>query len=178
MTEQNEKPHPAEYLLGLTDDEEAAAAEHEANESADFQADVADWAKRFAPLDGTVTATVTQGLWSAIEARVQEIDAVPGIRTVQPEAGVWETITTGVARKIVYQDQTRNMLCYFVRLDAGATLPKHGHPGDEHCVVLEGTLRMGDTVFGPGSYQFAAEGAAHPPVTAESTALLFIQGLY
>ena len=55
-------------------------------------------------------------------------------------------------------------------------VPAHDHPGDEHCVVLEGTLRIGEARFGAGSFQFAAGNHPHPPVTAETAALLFIRG--
>ena len=178
MTKQSDKPDAAEYVLGLSDDDELAAAEHALASDRDFAAEVADWATRLSPLDDGQETTAPEALWSGIEARVQEADAAPGIRTVQPDAGNWECIAPGVERRIVHQDSSSRTLCYFIRLRAGAVIPEHDHTGDEHCIVLEGTLRLGDTIFGAGSYQFAAQGQPHPPVTAESPAMIFIQGRY
>ncbi|MEE9453617.1 MAG: cupin domain-containing protein [Paracoccaceae bacterium] len=169
MTQRPEKPDPAEYLLGLSDREDKAP---------DFEAEIADWAAWLSPLDDEPESALPDTLWSGIEARLTEAGVTPGIRTIQPDAGVWECITPGVERKIVHQDPSRRTLSYFLRLRTGAVLPEHDHPGDEHCVVLTGTLQIGDTVFAAGSYQFAAQGMPHPIVTAQSPALVFIHTPY
>jgi quercetin dioxygenase-like cupin family protein len=167
MTQGPEKPDSAEYLLGLNDRDDLAI-------DPDFEAEVANWAARLSPLDDGQDRALPDALWSGIEARLAEAEAAPGIRTIQPDAGVWEPIAAGVERKIVHQDQSRRTMSYFLRLNAGAILPEHEHPGDEHCVVLEGTLQIGDSVFSAGSYQFVAQGMPHPAITAQSPALVFI----
>lgn len=158
-------PDPAAYVLGLGD----APGQPDAT----FDREVQAWADRFTPLDADDGAHVPDRLWQAI---AQQIDTAPGIRTVDREEGIWEELGDGLRRKIVHTDAASGRISYFLALDKGASLPAHDHPGDEHCVVLEGSLRIGPRVFGAGAYQFAASGLPHPVVTAETTALVFIYG--
>lgn len=169
MTKRPGKPDAAEYLLGLSDGDISET-------DAAFGAEVAKWADLLSPLDGGPEPELPTSLWAGIQARVEEIGEMPGIRTVTPETGVWEMIAPGVERKVVNENAADRTLSYFVRLQAGAVLPEHDHPGNEHCVVLEGELQIGSRTFGVGSYQFAQEGQPHPPVTAQSPSLLFIHG--
>ncbi len=71
----------AEYVLGLTDAPERAAAERRVLTDADFRAAVAFWEDRFAPLFDQVTpVTADPGLWDRIAARMGgEAAAAPDI---------------------------------------------------------------------------------------------------
>lgn len=169
MTRRRTSAHPAELFIGLAD---ASDADDPALED-----ELTRWADRLAPLDHGVEDALPDQLWAAIEARLEEVEALPGIRTVRPNDGLWEDIAPGIARKIVHQDTGGHGVSYFLRIEAGAVLPEHGHPGDEHCVVLEGELRVGDTIFGPGSFQYAARGHDHPSITAVTAAIVFIRAV-
>ena len=175
MTQRSGKHLTAEFFLGLSEDDDLRAAQRALASDPEFEAELVEWAARFSPFDDGADAEVSDTLWAGIEKRLREADEAPGLRTVTPDDGVWESIAPGVKRKIVHQDRVGQRLCYFLRLRAGAELPEHDHPSDEHCVVLEGELRIGETLFGAGSYQFAAKNQSHPPITAESPALVFIQ---
>jgi ChrR Cupin-like domain len=49
----------------------------------------------------------------------------------------------------------------FVRLEVGTTFPRHRHLGDELTFVLEGRLREGERVFGPGALLERARDSEH-----------------
>jgi len=95
--------------------------------------------------------------------------------TVRPDDGVWWPLRTGVRIKVLHRGE--GVQTYLLRMQPGARLPAHRHPVDEECLVLEGTLWMGErTVVGPGSYHFAHRGALHPSICAPEGATLFLRG--
>ena len=49
----------------------------------------------------------------------------------------------------------------FVRLQPGTAFPRHRHLGPEVTLVLEGGMRDGDKVYGPGDVLEMAEGSVH-----------------
>lgn len=49
----------------------------------------------------------------------------------------------------------------FVRLEPGATLPRHRHLGPERTFVVDGVMHDGGQVHGPGSVLESAAGSAH-----------------
>jgi anti-sigma factor ChrR (cupin superfamily) len=142
-------------------------------EGVETEAEILAWADRLLPLDGADAPPPPAHLWQKIEG---QIGVAPGILTVQRDEGIWETLGSGLRRKIVHVDAATGRASYFLELAKGARLPEHEHPADEHCVVLEGTLRIGARTFGAGAYQLARSGFPHPPVVAETAAMVFIHG--
>jgi len=67
------------------------------------------------------------------------------------------------------------MQAFLLRFDPGARLPAHDNAGDEVCVVLEGSVRLGDVEVSAGDYHFASAGSAHGEVYSANGALLFIR---
>lgn len=165
MRSEPERPDPAAYLLGLSDEADASDPE--------FAAAAARWADRLAPLDDGAEAAVPPELWQAISDR---LDTPPGLWTVRQSEGVWERLAPGIERKVVRADSSKGTAAYFLRLAAGTILPEHDHPAEEHCVLLQGRLSIGPEVFEAGSYQFAQRGRPHPPVLADTASLVFIHG--
>jgi hypothetical protein len=49
----------------------------------------------------------------------------------------------------------------FVRLQPGMAFPRHRHLGPEVTLVLEGAMRDGDRIYGPGDILEMAEGSVH-----------------
>lgn len=137
------------------------------------EAEILAWADHFLAFEAGDAPPPPAALWESIATQT---NIAPGIRTVQSDDGIWETLGDGLRRKIVHIDADAGRASYFVELAKGSQLPRHEHPVDEHCVVLEGTLRIGSQTFGAGAYQFAERGHPHPPVIAETPALIFIHG--
>lgn len=116
-------------------------------------------------------------LLARVRGRVIEaIERKSGLlhRTVRAQAGVWEPVAPGVERKLLWEtgDATSCML----RLAPGTSFPAHGHPIDEECVVLEGSLRIGaDLLLRPGDFHVALKGVAHEPVSTDDGVLCYLR---
>jgi quercetin dioxygenase-like cupin family protein len=101
-------------------------------------------------------------------------EAEPRFVTVRASDGTWLPLAPNVAVKVLDDDGT--MQAFLLRLDPGATLPAHDHPGsDELCVVLEGTVRLGDVEVSAGDYHLAPAGSRHGVVKTATGALLFLR---
>jgi putative transcriptional regulator len=87
----------------------------------------------------------------------------------------WEpTEVPGVVMRTLFVDRERNQLTALVRIEPGRSYPAHHHGGPEECLVLEGDLRVGETVLGPGDYQRATAGSRHGVQSTERGCLLLI----
>ncbi len=87
--------------------------------------------------------------------------------------GEWATLLEGVTVKILREDGgTRTWLA---RLRKGASLPAHAHTGDEECMVLEGSVLIGEDLFHAGDYQVARAGTRHPMLSSPSGCLLLLR---
>ena len=92
--------------------------------------------------------------------------------------GEWrETGIPGVTARILFQDRERELLTVLLRLAPGASYPAHTHGGWEECIVLEGDVRVGDEVMGPGDFQRSEGGSQHPRHWTRDGCLLYIQGV-
>lgn len=93
--------------------------------------------------------------------------------TVSGDSGEWLETGPGNSIKILRtDDETMSML---VRLQAGATFPKHYHPQDEETYVLEGETWFGDIHLVTGDYHLAPKGSTHGEVRTESGCVLLIR---
>lgn len=164
----------AEYVLGLTEPAAVAAVEARLAGDADFQAGVARWEARLLPYGTGIQPS--PALWGRIERQLDAAAAAPASRTVHGDDGTWEDLAPGVERKVVHVDAAAGRISYYVRMRAGAVLPRHRHPANEHCAVLEGELAIGDLAFGPGAFHFVPAGVAHPRIVANVDSLFFIHG--
>jgi len=93
--------------------------------------------------------------------------------TVRADEGDWIEIAPRVHSKLLHEDgQARSFL---LRLAPGARLPVHGHAAEETCLVLEGSLQIGELEMRAGDFHLALEGSVHDDITSRSGALLFIR---
>jgi quercetin dioxygenase-like cupin family protein len=63
-----------------------------------------------------------------------------------------------------------------VRFDAGAAVPDHGHELDEHCLVLDGAMFLGDILLRAGDHQLAPAGGGHWGETGDVGCVFFFYG--
>ena len=95
-------------------------------------------------------------------------------RTVRAGAGEWLAVAPGVERKLLWEkgDATSCM----IRLAPGATFPPHGHPIDEECVVMEGSLRIGsELLLRPGDFHVGLCGVEHETVSTDEGCVCFLR---
>lgn len=95
--------------------------------------------------------------------------------TVPAGAQGWQPFLTGVRLKVLYEQD--GVMSYLLEMAPGAVLPGHRHLQDEECVVLEGEVRIGQTlVVRKGDYHRGRAGVLHAPIMSDGGALLFLRG--
>lgn len=81
---------------------------------------------------------------------------------VRTADGEWRpTPSAGVAVKVLRYDKASGESSLLLRLDAGARVPAHDHPGGEELYVLDGDFQVGPEKLGPGDYLYTPPNAIH-----------------
>jgi quercetin dioxygenase-like cupin family protein len=93
---------------------------------------------------------------------------------VPPEAGTWRPFVAGVKIKVLHD--SAGIMSYLLRMEPGSVLPNHRHPHDEECVVVEGSVQMGDVTMGPGGYLLERKDSLHPPLCTVDGATIYLRG--
>ena len=98
-----------------------------------------------------------------------------GLHVVRANQGTWErTGADDVSFKQLFYDQTQETMTMLVRIKPGTNYSRHRHAGIEHCLVLEGDLRIGDLVFQAGDYQANDAKSNHGVSSTEHGCLLLL----
>ncbi len=147
-------------------------APREALEPDGLDAELVGWlAQGLSPLP--VDVAVAQRVKRQVLQRIAD-DQRPSLRTVQPQDGTWRAAGPGLSIKALYR--MGSTLSYLLRMDPGAILPAHRHPQDEECVVLAGSVCIGELALGPGAFHMAGQGSLHAPIISPDGATLFLRG--
>jgi putative transcriptional regulator len=89
-------------------------------------------------------------------------DAVRKLLTRIDDAAAWEPGLPGMEMQhFAAGPRFATADAGFVRLQPGQAFPRHRHLGPEVTLVLEGAMRDGDRVYGPGDVLEMAEGSEH-----------------
>jgi quercetin dioxygenase-like cupin family protein len=95
--------------------------------------------------------------------------------TVHAHENTWQAFLDKIEFKLL--NQVDGVASYLLRLQAGAVLPAHHHPMDEECVVLEGELRIGESIIlKAGGFHLARKDVPHADITTDTGALIFLRG--
>ncbi len=94
--------------------------------------------------------------------------------TVQPGPAEWQAFGEGVQIKVLHE--SGGTMSYLLKLAPGASLPAHRHPCDEECVVLEGTLRIGELEVAAGGFHLARAHSLHDRITTVDGATIYLRG--
>lgn len=106
-------------------------------------------------------------------AGVKEVS--PGIFVLEKsESGFKPTPFPGVSHRMLYLDKTTTMATSLIRMEPGAKYPQHRHSGLEQCLVLEGDIRMGDTVMRAGDFEYGTPDSFHDVIWTKDGCLLLI----
>ncbi|WP_228488304.1 cupin domain-containing protein [Caenimonas koreensis] len=88
--------------------------------------------------------------------------------------GPWRNFLPGIQRKVL-QEQA-GVMSYLLKFAPGAVLPAHRHPVDEECVVLEGTLRIGDHLLPPGSFHAVRKDVLDCDSSSDEGCVIYLRG--
>ena len=69
--------------------------------------------------------------------------------------------TAGISVKVLRSDRASGESTTLIRLDGGARVPAHDHPGGEEIFVLEGDLTVGGDRLKAGDYLYTPPNAKH-----------------
>ena len=94
-------------------------------------------------------------------------------RTVRADAGGWETVSPGIERKQLWE-RGEAASC-LLRIAPGTSFPHHNHPIDEECLVLEGSLRIGDVLLRQGDFHVGVSGIEHDAVSTDDGCVCFLR---
>ncbi len=151
----------------------------------------ADWESALAdPASPESAATAElEGALLALTASIPAVEPPAGIKAallaavVPPQgfvfrftddAGFRPTPIPGVSFRLLHRDKGRNVVSCLLKLAPGAHLPTHSHRGVEECLVLEGTIFVGQTRMGAGDYQRAEPDSEHVEQWTETGALVYL----
>jgi quercetin dioxygenase-like cupin family protein len=84
------------------------------------------------------------------------------------------TPVAGITYRLLSRDHEQNRVTCLLRLAPGARLPAHTHPGVEECVVLEGTVMVGQIRMHAGDYQRAEADSEHLEQWSDTGALVYL----
>lgn len=99
----------------------------------------------------------------------------PDFLIVRSGDGEWmRTPDAGVFVKVLFIDEDRDTVTTLVRMEPGASIPRHRHRGVEQCLVLEGDVRSGGHAMTAGDFNCSLSGSVHDRLTTDGGALLFL----
>lgn len=120
--------------------------------------------------DAELLARVQARIMSTIRAQTQA-----ALQTVRSTEDGWEEIAPGVARKTLWMSSGARSC--MIRMMPGSVVGSHAHDMDEECVVLSGSLRIGnDIVLHAGDFHVGRKGSSHAQASTETGALVFLRG--
>ena len=99
----------------------------------------------------------------------------PGIQFLKAGQGKWSpTPYAGVTYKLLHVDKAAQTSTVFLRLQPGAKYPSHRHKAVEHCLVVEGDVRLGELSLTAGDYERADGNTDHGTITTDNGCTLLI----
>lgn len=93
---------------------------------------------------------------------------------IAPDQGRWHRLLPGIERKVL--QESGGVMSYLLRFAPGAVLPAHRHPVDEECIVIEGTLRIGERLLPAGSFHMVRAHVLDADSSSDAGALIYLRG--
>ena len=174
MTEEWKIDLAAFYALGTLESEDARHAANLAANDEEFAAEARSFQDVVTGLGLLCPSPQPR---PAIRKRLMDITrAVPkGLEALVPTGALpWRPSPfPGVSAKRLFEDPSGNV-SWLVKLDPGATYPRHKHTTFEHCLVLEGEVRFDEYILKAGDYEVAGPNTDHSSFFSPQGAILFI----
>jgi quercetin dioxygenase-like cupin family protein len=132
-------------------------------------------ATRLAKMKKSVLARIARHEAGMEETRKVSADKRGPITTFRAVERAWAPFCPGVEVILLFDDGRASS--WLTRLEPGAKLPPHFHPGDEESLVLEGSCFLGDAYLIQGDYMVARAGSRHGDVYSPDGCVLFVRSL-
>lgn len=123
---------------------------------------------------------VEKGRREALRERIlrrvsRERAPLPGTTTWRSADDDWFDPAPFVRMKVLRIDSQAGTQELLIRLEPGVRVPEHSHSKEEHMVILDGELHVGEHLLRAGDVHVAAPGTRHPPITTRSGALVLLR---
>ena len=104
------------------------------------------------------------------------VAASKGVSVLRADAVPWRpfAMSSGVLAKVLRRDLQSGSYTALLRMPGGAELPAHRHAGPEEMFVIEGSLRVGETLMHAGDACHADAGSVHPVIRTAGGCLVFL----
>ena len=166
----------AEYALGTLEGEELERLEADLANDSQAQRTVAEWQAFVALIADAPPTQPKPQLWRQIEDAVhREIDSDASMWTIRDGTGEWITVLPGVEKQTLFVDHNTNTESFYLRLAPGSNVPAHEHETAEECLMLSGSMEIGDLRLESGDYHVAAAGTQHEPIVSREGAVVFVR---
>ncbi len=163
-----------DHLDALFGGERARADQNVPGTRPDLKADIAADTEMLSALASAIAPVdPPEGLFDGIEAKIDTFEANE-VQTLRAEDGEWERRTDKIWKKLLSEDPKSGRSIYLLRCEPGAVIREHFHDHDEHALVLEGELWMGDLHVRAGDSQFSRAGSVHPQLTSPGGCLILV----
>jgi quercetin dioxygenase-like cupin family protein len=128
-----------------------------------------------APLAGDREIAPPADMFDRVRAAIaSRSQLLPGTLTVRAAEGVWETLSPGVEREMLWSAGPNERVTFLVRMAPGARFDAHAHDDDEECYVVAGDLTFDTLTLKSGDYHLARRGIPHPACASAGGCLLLI----
>ena len=141
----------ARYVLGVATVVEVAQVHARMESSADFVERVAGFCELFSDVElSGETLAPPPGLWSRIEAAVNDLDRLPAPRTAPLPTGHWEPFVPGIERRHLQAQESPGGQRILYRVSPGALFPERDYIAARECLLLDGELEVGGVIMRTG----------------------------
>lgn len=120
---------------------------------------------------------VRQSVLAGVQAsgKIPIEQPIPGVFVNRKPNQQWKKLPfPGVEVKTLYVDRETGSVTSLLKLDAGAKYPAHHHAAVEQCLVLEGSVRIGQVFLEQGDFEFANADTEHAIVQSDNGCILMI----
>jgi anti-sigma factor ChrR (cupin superfamily) len=94
--------------------------------------------------------------------------------SLRADEGEWKEIARGVLIKILFADREKETVTMLLKLQPGARILRHSHPGFEQCLILAGDFWANGQRLGPGDFHVAPPGSVHDEITSHQGSIALI----
>jgi anti-sigma factor ChrR (cupin superfamily) len=101
--------------------------------------------------------------------------APSGMTTLRSTEGAWHKLAPGIVFKVLHLEPATNTRSILIRMQPGTSIPVHSHKQEEHCLVIEGEVTIGEHVFRSGDWHVAMPGTSHSNFSTTTGCLVFIR---